>query len=531
MGIVGWAAIVAAAISIPYLLFEPASTDLAAQTFRADLWGEHGWVIWNSAWYSGHEVPGYSLIYPPLGSLLGPQLVAVLSAAASGAAFASLVNALRPGRAAVLSSLWLAVGAGALVYTGRITFLLGLAFGLLALRAHARPPLSVPLAIATSIASPVAGLFAAIAAAAMILGGRVREGLAIAVGASVATLTLVFAFPVGGTQPFLLSSFWWATLACAVGVALVPREMRMVRIGIAIYVVLLVALYFISTPIGSNVTRLGALLLGPIAVLTLLESRPRFLALAVLPLLYWQMASPVSDVVRATGSPSTEEAFYEPLLEQLDGRAGGAPVRVEVPATRERWESVYVAERHALARGWLRQLESDDIPDFTDGRLTPRIYEDWLRRHGVSFVALPDDTLDYISEDERDLLVAGGPSYLREVEVGGDWRLWEVLPGDGERIHPRGGACKRRGEGHVAGAQRLCGRDLRSGRLPAANALLAVLRGRLGRSVPRARGRRDHPAHRPGGRPRRRDRGGRTFEPGRAHGSGRVVLWVGWRRA
>ncbi|MEO7197233.1 MAG: hypothetical protein ABIZ50_02040, partial [Solirubrobacterales bacterium] len=73
-------------MALPYLIFDPASTDLAAQTFRADLWSEHGWVLWNEAWYSGHLVPGYSLIYPPLGALLGPRLVGVVAAIVAAAA-------------------------------------------------------------------------------------------------------------------------------------------------------------------------------------------------------------------------------------------------------------------------------------------------------------------------------------------------------------------------------------------------------------------------------------------------------------
>ena len=99
--------------------------------------------------------------------------------------------------------------------------------------------------------------------------------------------------------------------------------------------------------------------------------RGRLVALAVvaLPLLYWQLVAPVRDVRKAAGDPSTERAFYEPLLaelERLDATEG--PFRVEIPPTQNRWEADYVARDFPLARGWLRQLESDDFDLFTDGQ-------------------------------------------------------------------------------------------------------------------------------------------------------------------
>ncbi|MBA2522254.1 MAG: hypothetical protein H0V25_02875 [Solirubrobacterales bacterium] len=417
-------------MALPYLIFDPASTDLAAQTFRADLWREHGWVLWNDAWYSGHLVPGYSLLYPPLGALVGPRVVGVLAAAAAAAAFAALLRANRPGPSATLAGLWFALGAGALIYTGRITFMLGLAFGILAILALRRLPLAALLAALAALGSPVAGLFTALAGAALILGGRVREGVVLVAGASVATLVLVFTFPTGGSQPFGFESFWWGALACSIAVVVIPADLRTLRIGIAIYALLLVALFVVPTPIGSNAPRLGALLLGPLAALALLERRPRLLAIVALPLLYWQLAAPVGDLVRGTDEPATEAAFYEPLLAQLQQRTGGAPVRVEIPASQERWEAVYVAERFPLARGWLRQLESSDVDDFAEGTLTPATYREWLTRHGVSYVALSSATLDYISQSEAELLKGDLP-YLRKVYYDDDWTLWEVLPPDG----------------------------------------------------------------------------------------------------
>jgi hypothetical protein len=194
--------------------------------------------------------------------------------------------------------------------------------------------------------------------------------------------------------------------------------------------------FAVATPIGSNAPRLGALVAGPIAALALLDRRPRLLALLAIPLLYWQLAAPVGDLLRGTGEPETEASFYAPLIEQLDARAEGRPVRVEVPSTRERWEAVYVAERFPLARGWMRQLETDDTDEFTEQDLTAEDYERWLRDRGVSFVALPNATLDYLSEEAGWLLSYGSTPFLREVWRDDDWTLWEVLPPGGGRFVP-----------------------------------------------------------------------------------------------
>ncbi len=433
-GVVGWCGLIAALIAVPYVVFEPASTDLAAQTFRADLWSEHGWVLWNADWYSGHLVPGYSLIYPPLGALLGPQLVGAISAIAMSVAFAVLVRRELPGRGADLASIWFAVGASALLYTGRITFLLGFAVALGALLLVHRPPLAALVAGLAACASPVAGLFIALVGAALVLAGRLKEGLALAIGASVATLAIIIAFPVGGEQPFGLSSFWWVAVACALAILVVPPELKALRIGIALYLALLVLVYVVPTPIGSNAPRLGAMLLGPIAALVLYERRPKLLALVFLPLLYWQLAAPVGDYLRGAGDPSTEAGYYAPLLAELEARAGDEPVRVEVPAARGLRGSRLRRQRFPLARGWLRQLESGDISDFRDGPLTPEIYRHWLVDHGVSYVALPDATLDYIAELEGELLSEDDLPFLREIWSNENWTLWEVLPsvrGDG----------------------------------------------------------------------------------------------------
>ena len=94
-------------------------------------------------------------------------------------------------------------------------------------------------------------------------------------------------------------------------------------------------------------------------------------------------------------------SYYEPLLAELERRTRGRPVRVEIPPTRNRWEADYVAPRFPLARGWLRQLESDDFDLFTDGNLTAAAYRSWLDDRGVSYVAVPDAEPDYLARTRR----------------------------------------------------------------------------------------------------------------------------------
>ena len=417
--------LVAAAIAAVYLVWAPSSQDLAAATFRADLFDDHGVVIWNNAWYSGHYLPSYSVLYPPLGAWLGPRLTAALAVVAAAALFALLARR-RFGRDALVPSLWFAAAVAVWLLTGRVPFLLALPFGLGALLALDRSPaLAALLGGVTSLASPVAGLFLALAGAARWLAGERRRGVALGFGAMVPIVALNLAFPTGGVEPFVFSAFIAVPLLGALVVWLVPAEYRALRIGAVLYALLAVAVFAIDTPLGGNVTRLGALFAGPVLALVLWP-RGRWVVLAVcLPLAYWQLIAPVRDIHKADGDPSTQLAYHQPLLDELDRRGIGTDVRIEVPPTKNRWEAAYVAREHPLARGWLRQLESDDFDLFTEGRLTPGAYREWLADHAVSYVAVPDARRDRLAVDEVALIDAG-LDYLEPVWESDDWRLYRV---------------------------------------------------------------------------------------------------------
>ena len=69
---------IAIVFAIVYLIWQPRTVDLAAHTFRAELFGEEGFTIWNGQWYGGHHTPAYSIISPPIAWLLGPPAALVV---------------------------------------------------------------------------------------------------------------------------------------------------------------------------------------------------------------------------------------------------------------------------------------------------------------------------------------------------------------------------------------------------------------------------------------------------------------------
>src|SRR5947209_13763204 len=114
--------VVAAILGILYLVLEPPSADLAAQTYRSAYFGREGLALWDNAWYAGHHMPGYSILFPPLGWLLGPRVVGVLSAAASAYLFEKIADEHfhhTEGRAGVI---WFAVATSMNLITGRLAF-------------------------------------------------------------------------------------------------------------------------------------------------------------------------------------------------------------------------------------------------------------------------------------------------------------------------------------------------------------------------------------------------------------------------
>ncbi len=169
-----WACVVAALGAAAYLLLDPGTADHAAQEYRAWLVRDAGLRLWDNGWYAGHHTPAYSLLSPPLGALLGVRLAAALAAVVAAALFGLLAEHRWGPRAGSVAAAWFALGLVATLVSGRLTFLLGVAFAVAALLAlqRGRWLLACALAALTTLASPVAGLFAAIAAVARARSSR-----------------------------------------------------------------------------------------------------------------------------------------------------------------------------------------------------------------------------------------------------------------------------------------------------------------------------------------------------------------------
>lgn len=429
------------ALALLMLIWSPPVGDLAAQIFRTELFQQAGLAIWNGSWYGGHYTLTYSLLFPPLAALLGPQLVGGIAVVSSAYLFDRLVRD-RWGVEARWATLWFAAGVVTLLADGQLTFALGVAFGLATLRCVqvGRGPLAILAAACCALASPVAGVFLAgvVLTGAWEPGRRVSR-VAIGAGALALLLTIApnLAFPEPGQFPFVFSSFVAIPLWCA-GALFVTRnlpEERQLRRVIIAYLLASTLIWLMPNALGGNAVRLGALFGGPVLAAVVLSRRPRatapawFFALVLgavmVGSLYWQLTASVTQIARSVGDPSTASAYFDPPARWLRAH-GGEGLRIEVPPTANHWESAYLAPKFELARGWLRQLDTtrDDI-FYDEGELTNRAYSAWLRGNAISYVALPDAPLDYSSTAEHRLIL-GEPSYLTLRHRSDHWRIYQV---------------------------------------------------------------------------------------------------------
>jgi hypothetical protein len=473
-----WA--ITATLALLYVIAGPPSTDLAAATYRSDLFARVGFTFWDNGWYGGHHLLAYSVLAPALGALLGPQLLAALSMTIAAALFTALIGGRFPAPATRIAAIWFAAGAAIALLANRVPFDLGLAIGLGALLAarssisrRSRLALALALAALCALASPVAGAFLALAALAWALAARShrRAGwlpLSLTFAASAPIALLVLAFPEGGSQPFAPSAFYPALAGVLVIAALIPSEQRTLRIGALLYAAVLIGAYVIPSPVGGNADRLGALAAGPIAACVLAGRpsartgapagalragqssrgvrwppparwRPRLLLALAPALIYWQANAPVADFAAAASDPAVHASYYAPLLAELKALGvgySGRPVRIEAVPIVDHWEARFLAPHVAIARGWERQLDNERNALFYDEStpLTSARYHAWLSQEAVSYVALPDAALDYSAISEARLLEGtlssagsgGGERELHQARAGRPAYLREV---------------------------------------------------------------------------------------------------------
>jgi hypothetical protein len=464
----------AIALAIVYLIWMPPAADLAAATYRSDLFARVGYTLRDNGWYAahGHYLLGYSLLSPALGALLGVRVLMVVSVLVACALFglvAERVFGLAAGRAAAVV---FAFGLCLELLSGRVPYDLGLAVGLGSVLALMRGRLAIALVLAvlTSASSPVAGAFLALAyltwgltmwsfarsagqssAPSSAPSGKFANTadspadqsrpvshrwawpLALTIAALTPIAVLTIAFPEGGYEPFAPSSFWPA-LGGVLLIALLipqgplsPRGHRAVRIGAMLYALALIGSFAIKTPVGGNAARLGPELAPALLVGVLWDQRRKALWLIAPVLLYWQINTPIGDESLVSGQQSANASYYAPLLAELRTLRHGVPTIVEVPLTATHAEAAYVAGHDGvkLARGWERQLDTRYAALFYRPHLTVSAYRGWLIENRVVYVALSDALPDYAAETETKLISQGVP-YLHEVWRSAHWRLFRV---------------------------------------------------------------------------------------------------------
>jgi hypothetical protein len=427
----------AAVLVLVWLLLDLRTPDLAAQVYRVDLYEHLGFALWDENWYAGHALPGYSLLFPPLASLLGLRVLAALSVLTSAALFERLVIGVY-GRSARWAALWFAVAAVGDIWIGRLTFALGVTFAVAAVLAlvRERPRWAALLAALCACASPVTAVLLGLAALTHALARRSPRTLVIlALPAAVVVVPLALIFPEGGFEPFPLTSFAASAVVSLLFLCALPSGQRLLRIGGGVYLLACGLMLVVHSPMGSNIERYAVLLAGPMLLCAIVRpgrglSGGRSTPLSVVALLaigafsFW---GPVRETMAISGNESTSASYYAPVLGFL-ARVEVPPaplVRVEVPLTRSHWEAALMAPSVSLARGWEKQLDIRDNRVLLEGGLTAASYSRWLHEEAVSYVALPDTTLDTSSAQEGRLIKRGLP-YLHAVFKSRHWTVYAV---------------------------------------------------------------------------------------------------------
>ena len=372
-------------LAVAWLVLGPATPDLAAQVHRVGMFATHGFSVWDNTWYDGHHALGYSLVFPAVGAAVGARIAGAAAAVASAALFESLLR----GRGARAACWWFGIGCVADLVIGRLTYALGVTVGLAAIAAFTRgwAALAVALAVACAATSPVAGLFLALAGVGLALArrdegagaqrrrGRDRGALSprsprAAPSRSRWRRSRRRSASRSGSRSPCGATAGCASRRCSTSRPSWRRSRSRAR-------------WARTSPASGRRSR-GRSCSSPRVGgrgRAGRSSSPSCSRAAAM----WQWVDPAVQVARAWRDPSASAVYYRPLLAELR-RADPSGARIEVPFTRDHWESVFLARRYPLARGWERQLDRRLNPLFYRPRLDAAAYGRWLRsrRSGMS---------------------------------------------------------------------------------------------------------------------------------------------------
>ncbi|MFG2791435.1 MFS transporter [Streptomyces sp. NPDC048419] len=415
--------------------------DLAAQDAWAEFVGRHPDSAYNLAWYGGMHPVSYSMVSPYLMSVLGVRTTMMIA----GTVSAGLLTMILIRSRSVKNPLWASL-AGVFAFlcnaaSGRVTFGLGTMFALGAVavvfcwphkwryKRWAKALCAAPLAALATMSSPVAGLFVGLVAVALFLQKRRPGAWALGIAPAAVVAVSAWLFPFSGTQPMAFGSVILPFLCSVMIFMLVPKHWTTVRLTSAVYGLSVVAVWLVSSQIGSNITRLAMLFAGVtlVAALPFQIPRSREWYLAVLTFLgftFWIGFKAVDDIVHTTPAASWARELA-PLVNELQD-VGAEKGRVEVVPARSHREASALAPYVNLARGWNRQADMERNPLFYDDTLNSANYHEWLQRWAVHYVVLPKGEPDGDGgERERELVQRGMP-YLKQIWGDANWQLFRV---------------------------------------------------------------------------------------------------------
>lgn len=422
--------ILVAVAAVVLFVLDPPMRDLQAALARESANRSGVGVSYWFSWFGGVAPGSYSLLVPPLTSLVGSLtllclatvLVAVLAYPVSRTATHPTLMMWAVSLAAVLNML-----------SGRVTFAVGAAIAMVGLWAfqRGRPVAGAVLLTVSGLASALVPAFAGIIALPFLLvrGFRTPTVWWTLGGAALGVLLPSVLFGTPGFQPFPWTTLAWS-LVIGVGATATlwrPEHTRALpaRWITPIAMVAAVVLFLIPTGVGSNLSRFFYLVLPCVVLFWSLRS-PRVLVLLLSPALVYALFVALYDQVTVVDTDRTD--VYAPLTDELDRLVDDGKVdnhRVELVDTDTHAGSHLVADSVPLARGWENQSDMRYNPVFWDrDALDAASYDDWLADNAVAYIAVSADPIRQ-QQEEADLAHSGLP-YLTELWSNPDWTLYGV---------------------------------------------------------------------------------------------------------